>query len=196
MFTIFFGARFPSLCRRSPNIVLKAQGPCIAFSQPPSHDQPSHGNMVATHRHLLHQPPYPKTPCASLFSPYNNQNSYYKKPLQERNLPSNPPLPKTSSTHTTRSDLGHTPTICEVTDPGMELIHIAICIKERSLPTAFSFLSFLFFVSWHISYRYELRVLCQRISRLAGSVCIPYRNVRDIVSSSPSLHLFNRFERL
>jgi hypothetical protein len=88
-------------------------------------------------------------------------------------------------------DPGHTPAIYEVNDPGMELIHIAICIKERSLLTAVSFFSF---VSWHISYRYGLHVPCQRISRLAGSDCIPYRNVRDIVSSSPSLHSFNRFE--
>jgi len=83
-------------------------------------------------------------------------------------------------------DLWHTPAIHEVNDSGIELIHMAICIKERSL------LIIVPFVSLHIFCRYGLHVLCQRISRLAGSARIPYRNVRDIVCSSPSLHFFNR----
>jgi hypothetical protein len=36
-------------------------------------------------------------------------------------------------------DHGHTPAIYEVNDPGMELIHISICIKECIVPTSKTF---------------------------------------------------------
>ena len=59
-------------------------------------------------------------------------------------------------------DLWHTPAVHEVNDSGMELIHMAICIKEGSI------LIIVPFVCLHIFCRYGLHVLCQRISRLAG----------------------------